>query len=1436
MSSPIQPPPNIRSPSVGSQPSSQPSSGAVPPAATAAPSVPSPYSHHLPPPSNLAQSGGSSSIASQQQQQRQPSPAAAAQSMGNPLPPPPSRVTELPSILSPSRNSASPSFANHHTLPPASSLSSSNDHANDPSTVLPPIPSRTATPPFNERRPSIVRQPIQQQQSSPAQQHHQPHPQQSSQQQPANSNAPSAAAAAAATTSPSSQNGGGYRPLNVRDALTYLDQVKVRFSDDPDVYNQFLDIMKDFKSQAIDTPGVIERVSTLFKGHPTLISGFNTFLPPGYRIECSTDPREPDLITVTTPSGVTTTTGGSASRMHMEAENSASMQGHPQQHHHHQPPPPPPPQSYYPYGHMHQPPPPPPPSSSMHHPPHQGASSAHSMHSIPPPPPQQSHPQSMMSQSIYQQPPPPPSQHNRAPVPPPLHHSPTQPSAPTEKRSPVEFNHAINYVNKIKNRFSGDPEVYKQFLEILQTYQKDQKPIQEVYAHVQFLFNGAPDLLDEFKQFLPDITGQPASVLFDSISPSYYSGSKRSAIDNASNNSMLPPGKKKRANNTQSKKNKLYKENGDTMSNNMRDPYSYPNSPFDPVRPSVSTEEIELFDRIRKHIGNKPSYEEFLKTLNLYTQQILDLNTLVEQVGIFIGNNKELFDWFKSIVGYEPKDHPIDKPTNPIPKPDLAHCKTTADSPSYRCVPKNWQNQPCSGRDQIAWEVLNDEYVSHPIWASEDDGFVASKKSQYEEAMHRCEEERYDYNMNIEANLNVIALLEPIAHRIEAMSMEERTNFKLRPGLGGQSVTIYERIIKKVYDKERGMEIIELLYSNPAQVIPILLKRLKQKDEEWKRAQREWNKIWRELDAKNFYRALDYQGITFKSNDRKAMAPKALVGEIENLQLDKKMKEGGSDKAMHSKESYQFKFAFNDNGIFKDVTRVIYSFIDRQTGYTSSDREKIRTFIQTFIPLCFQLDDVVPEGMSLYADEVEEDTLAEDDDDNNSTNTEESESDMARSPRKRSQSPSRRRSGRSRNHHEDEHTMDLLRDVLTKNQNALDESSLTARSRSPSPSAPLEQVTVVKNELDTTIISTLTDEADNTAAATIADSPMQTNGEPSGDKLFAAAAAAIAPGVKKRILYSFFCNTTFYCFFRLYEMLYERLSKLHTLDEDMKKHPNMGKRVNKVARELGLYSSRFDDVDVSKGYYNAILEMIDRFFDGDIDQQVFEEHTRYIFTTDAYLIFTIDKLVHSMVKQIQAITVDPKSVELIRLFRSDKGLESMSPRILSVYRLRAEDIVGSEENLYKLNFDNDARNMTIQLIGKDDYMLEPTAADKYEDYVASYMDWVNTTEGIDASSMKPTFLTRNLRPQDEHLNKIFVRSKLQYKIDQDTYHMYYIVGSEDIFVRPDNANDKQQGDRESPSATSKWDDWVESSTTGWSKGLDETTKQSMEDEARNLLS
>lgn len=63
-----------------------------------------------------------------------------------------------------------------------------------------------------------------------------------------------------------------FQRLKVEDALSYLDQVKYKFGNQPQVYNDFLDIMKEFKSQSIDTPGVIQRVSNLFKVSVTVNS------------------------------------------------------------------------------------------------------------------------------------------------------------------------------------------------------------------------------------------------------------------------------------------------------------------------------------------------------------------------------------------------------------------------------------------------------------------------------------------------------------------------------------------------------------------------------------------------------------------------------------------------------------------------------------------------------------------------------------------------------------------------------------------------------------------------------------------------------------------------------------------------------------------------------------------------------------------------------------------------------------------------------------------------------------------------------------------------------------------------------------------------------------------------------------------------------------
>jgi len=1010
------------------------------------------------------------------------------------------------------------------------------------------------------------------------------------------------------------------------------------------------------------------------------------------------------------------------------------------------------------------------------------------------------------------------------------------------RRAPVEFNHAINYVNKIKNRFSSEPDTYKQFLEILQTYQKEQKPIQEVYAQVQVLFNGSIDLLDEFKQFLPDTSGNqtPASSALFGLgqgSPPSISAVKKKR--NPAYAEKVAPASLSKV----SKRSKHYHKG---MDGSMRgDHLGFPLSPTSASsnKSIVTAEEIEFFDRVKKYFNNKAVYEEFLKVLNLHTQQIIDQNMLVDQVEPFIGGNWELFEWFKAYVGYDGHNRLTDNLPELLPKPDLVHCQTVKSSPSYRVLPIEWQTVPCSGRDDLCWEVLNDEYVSHPTWASEDSGFQASKKNQHEEALHRCEEERYEYDLNIEANLNAIALMEPIARDIAEMSLEEKSRFRLPPGLGGQTTSIYQRIIKKVYDKERGFEIIDLLHNNPAHVLPIVLNRLKKKDAEWKKAQREWNKLWRETDAKNFYRALDYQGATFKSNDRRMIVPKALVTEIETLyndQIDAREKESESEQSpgASSRPNYQLSYSMSDKAIFKDVTRVVFSFLDRQGGSDNkSDRGKIRTFMKMFIPLCFGVQDIVPENLLREDDDDDEDDEAiDDEDETRSVNSYESDGEVSRSPSSRKRS----KRGRSARRDDDGGPSDLLRDVLTRKTKEVNHT----RSRS---SSPFGDDAVVKSE-DTEDHAEKKEEEGDAMQVEVKPEDVIENGtdqvvavETSSNEdmnILAQAAAATAPMARKRTLFSLFCNNSFYVFFRQYQLLYERLAKMKDLSEKMEADPKRKQTTNQTAVDLGIQYTRFDalDLDYSNGTYGALLDLIDKFFDPDynIEQQMFEECCRYIFGTEAYILFTVDKLVSALIKQIQTLSHDTKSSELVQLFQSDRDLESTSPRLVSVYRLRAEDIVGSDENLYRINLDNESLQMTIQLLGKDDYMLETSAEDKYENYVASYMDWVKTTEGIDESRLQPTFLKRNLRPNlhDKHLNKLFVRSGMQYKVCRDTYHMFYIIGSEDIFMRPPST---QASTSTEIQRQPKWTNWLESLETGWCRGLSEEEKAQKEEQAEREL-
>jgi paired amphipathic helix protein Sin3a len=247
----------------------------------------------------------------------------------------------------------------------------------------------------------------------------------------------------------------------------------------------------------IDTPGVIDRVSNLFKGHPALIQGFNTFLPPGYRIECYKERDGHEMITVTTPRGTICQRAGNFTGLALPAD----------------------------------------PEKAAAEPSRDGAArttpavgtSARPAAPAPAPPSRLSATPSVpavtpvAAAALPQTAPAPiPNPHNVVPAPNHVTHNvvngvpvlrpphelavvkakalaqglpdPTATvgasAAATEAarggdgQIEIEFNHAITYVNKIKSRFKEKPDTYKQFLEILQTYQRDGRAITEVSHHL----------------------------------------------------------------------------------------------------------------------------------------------------------------------------------------------------------------------------------------------------------------------------------------------------------------------------------------------------------------------------------------------------------------------------------------------------------------------------------------------------------------------------------------------------------------------------------------------------------------------------------------------------------------------------------------------------------------------------------------------------------------------------------------------------------------------------------------------------------------------------------------------------------------------------------------------------------------------------------------
>ncbi len=285
-----------------------------------------------------------------------------------------------------------------------------------------------------------------------------------------------------------------------------------------------------------------------------------------------------------------------------------------------------------------------------------------------------------------------------------------------------------------QNRFQDKPEIYKQFLEILQTYQREQKPIQDVYAQVTSLFSTATDLLEDFKQFLPESAAsnkannaRPEDVLAmtglaQTPQPGHTArdGQKMPPVGNFAPPASATKDNKKRPRNEKqpaaapagmadspapasrsipgaSTSNKRPKLNHKALTTDVPsiEPSLTPVLP-EPLPPTSSAnataDELGFFEKVKKYIGNRSTMNEFLKLCNMYSQSLIDTNTLVHKASHFIGGNLELMNWFKNFVGYDGIDEVIEnRPRPPTEKVSLSNCR--GSGPSYRLLPRRVSEQ-----------------------------------------------------------------------------------------------------------------------------------------------------------------------------------------------------------------------------------------------------------------------------------------------------------------------------------------------------------------------------------------------------------------------------------------------------------------------------------------------------------------------------------------------------------------------------------------------------------------------------------------------------------------------------------------------------------------------------------------------------------------------
>jgi paired amphipathic helix protein Sin3a len=107
----------------------------------------------------------------------------------------------------------------------------------------------------------------------------------------------------------------------------------------------------------------------------------------------------------------------------------------------------------------------------------------------------------------------------------------------------------------------------------------------------------------------------------------------------------------------------------------------------------TASDRLLFFDRAKKSLEGRELYDDFLKLLDLFSKDVINMKMLVQQASTIL-DDQQLLTEFKELIGWDDRDHNVENgPPGSIrtgpPEALSALPAEDGEGPSYRKLPES---------------------------------------------------------------------------------------------------------------------------------------------------------------------------------------------------------------------------------------------------------------------------------------------------------------------------------------------------------------------------------------------------------------------------------------------------------------------------------------------------------------------------------------------------------------------------------------------------------------------------------------------------------------------------------------------------------------------------------------------------------------------------